>query len=55
METVERADAPGVPDGYVGVLGLLALMDGEQGRTESAEAWARQALAFARQHYQADS
>ena len=55
METVGRADAPGVPDGYVGVLGLLALMDGEQGRTESAEAWARQALSFARQHYQADS
>ena len=55
METVERPDAPGVPDGYVGILGLLALMDGEQGRTESAEAWARQALSFARQHYQADS
>ncbi len=54
-ETVGRPDAPGVPDGYVGVLGLLALMDGEQGRTESAEAWARQALSFARQHYQADS
>ena len=36
-------------------LGLLALVDGEHGRTESAEAWARQALAFARQHFQADS
>ena len=55
METVERPDAPGVPDGYAGTLGLLALMDGEQGRPENAEAWARQALSFARQHYQADS
>ncbi len=52
---VERPDAPDVPDGYVGCLGLLALVDAEQGRTESAEAWARQALSFARQHFQADS
>ena len=55
VQAVERPDAPGVPDGYVGSLGLLALVDAEQGRTESAEAWARQALAFARQHFQADS
>ena len=55
MQTVERPDAPDVPDGYVGTLGLLALLDGEQGRPETAEAWARQALAFARQHFQADS
>ena len=55
IQAVERPDAPGVPDGYVGILGLLALIDAEQGRTESAEAWARQALAFARQHFQADS
>ena len=55
MRTVERPDAPDVPDGYVGTLGLLALVDADQGRTESAEAWARQALAFARQHFQADS
>ena len=55
METVGRADAPDVPDGYVGSLGLLALVDAEQGRTESAEAWARQAFGFARQHFQADS
>ena len=48
-------DAPGVPDAYVGGLGLLALIDGEEGRTESAEAWARQSLAFARQNFQADS
>ena len=55
VQTVERPDAPGVPDAYVGGLGLLALIDGEEGRTESAEAWARQSLAFARQNFQADS
>ena len=44
VQTVERPDAPGVPDAYVGSLGLLALVDAEQGRTESAEAWARQAF-----------
>ena len=55
VQTVERPDAPDVPDGYVGGLGLLALVDAEQGRTESAEAWARQALTFARQHFQAQS
>ena len=54
-QAVERPDAPGVPDAYVGSLGLLALIDSEQGRTEGAEAWARQSLAFARQHFQADS
>ncbi len=55
MEAVERADAPDVPSGYVGSLGLLALLDAERGRTESAEAWARQAIAFAAQRFQADS
>ena len=55
VQAVERPDAPDVPDGYVGCLGLLALVDAEQGRTESAEAWARQAIGLARQHYQADS
>ena len=55
MQAVERPDAPDVPDGYVGSLGLLALIDAEQGRTESAEAWAHQALGFARQRFQADS
>ena len=54
-QAVARPDAPNVPDGYVGTLGLLALVDGEQGRAESAEGWARQALTFARQHFQADS
>ena len=55
LEAVERPDAPDVPDGYVGSLGLLALVDAEQGRTESAEAWARQAISFARERFQADS
>jgi LuxR family maltose regulon positive regulatory protein len=55
LQAVERPDAPEVPDGYVASLGLLALIDAEQGRTESAEAWARQAISFARQRYQADS
>ena len=55
VDAVERPDAPDVPDGYVGALGLLALIDAEQGRSESAEAWARQAIAFAHQRFQADS
>ena len=55
MQAVERPDAPDVPEGYVGNLGLLALLDAEQGRTESAEAWARQAIGFARRRFQADS
>ena len=55
VQVVERPDAPDVPDGYVASLGLLALVDAEQGRTESAEAWASQATSFARQRFQADS
>ena len=55
LQAVERPDAPDGPDGYAGSLGLLALVDAEQGRTESAEAWARQAIAFARTRFQADS
>jgi len=54
LQAVERPDAPDVPDGYVVSLGLLALIDAEQGRTESAEAWARQAISFARKRFQAD-
>ena len=54
-QAVERPDAPDLPDGYVAGLGLLALVDAEQGRTESAEAWARQAISFARKRFQADS
>ena len=37
LEAAERPDAPDVPDGYVGSLGLLALIDAEQGRSESAK------------------
>jgi LuxR family maltose regulon positive regulatory protein len=54
-EAVHRLDAPHVPDGYVAALGLLALIDAERGRPESAEAWAQQAIRFARQGFQADS
>ena len=54
LQAVERLDAPDVPDGYVGGLGLLALVDAEQGRAESAEGWARQAISYARQRFQAD-
>ena len=54
LQAVERPDAPDVPDGYVVGLGLLALIDAEQGRTESAEAWAREAVGFARKRFQAD-
>ena len=53
--SVERPDAPDVPDGYVASLGLLSLIDGERGRFESAEAWARQAISFAGTRFQADS
>jgi ATP/maltotriose-dependent transcriptional regulator MalT len=41
MEAVERPEAPDRPEGYVASLGLLSLVDAEQGRTEGAEAWAR--------------
>ena len=55
LEAAERPDAAGVPEGYVGSLGLLALIDAERGRNESAHAWAHQAISFARQRFQADS
>jgi LuxR family transcriptional regulator, maltose regulon positive regulatory protein len=55
VQAIERPDAPDVPDGYVGSLGLLALVDAEQGRNDSAERSARDALGFARKHFQADS
>ena len=55
MQAVERPDAPDVPDGFVGNLGVLALVDAEQGQDETAEAWARQAIGFARMRFQADS
>jgi LuxR family transcriptional regulator, maltose regulon positive regulatory protein len=54
VQAIDRPEAPEVPDGFVGGLGLLALVDAEQGRTDSAERTAREALGFARQHFQAD-
>ena len=53
LAAVERPDAPDVSDGYVVSLGLLALVDAEEGRSESAEAWARQAMSFAQERFQA--
>jgi len=55
LQAIERPDAPDRPEGYVVSLGLLALLDAEQGRTEGAEAWARQAISFARNRFHADS
>ena len=55
LDAAEHPDAPSVPEGYVGSLGLLALIDAERGRSEGAQAWARQAISFARQQFQADS
>ena len=54
-QAIERPDAPDSPNGFVVSLGLLALVDGERGRHESAERAAREAIGFARQHVQADS
>ena len=55
LEAAERPDAPSVPEGYVGSLGLLALIDAERGRTENAQAWAHLSINFARQRFQPDS
>ena len=55
MHAVKRPEAPDRPEGYVASLGLLSLVDAEQGRTEGAEAWARQAISFAHHRFQADS
>jgi LuxR family maltose regulon positive regulatory protein len=55
VQAIERPDAPDRPEGYVVSLGLLALLDAEQGRTEAAEAWASQAITFARTSFHADS
>ena len=55
VEAIERPDAPDVPDGYVASLGLLALIDAEQGRNDGAERSAREAIAFAREHFQGES
>ncbi len=55
LQVVEHPDAPNATHGYAGMLGLLALLDAEQGRTEGAEGWARQAIDFARQAFQTHS
>jgi len=55
MQAVERPEAPDRPEGYIASLGLLSLVDAEQGRTEDAEASARQAISFADQRFQANS
>jgi LuxR family transcriptional regulator, maltose regulon positive regulatory protein len=55
LAAVERPDAPDATNGYLVALGLLALIDAERGRGESAEAWARQAIGFARQRFQANA
>jgi LuxR family maltose regulon positive regulatory protein len=54
LQAIERPDAPDSPNGLVVSLGLLALVDGEQGRHDSAERTAREAINFARHHFQAD-
>jgi LuxR family transcriptional regulator, maltose regulon positive regulatory protein len=55
LEAVEHPDAANRPLGYLAGLGLLALVDAELGRVESAEAWAREALTYARRRFQTDS
>ena len=55
MQAVERPEAPDRPEGYIASLGLLSLVDAEQGRTEGAEVFARQAISFADQRFQASS
>jgi LuxR family transcriptional regulator, maltose regulon positive regulatory protein len=55
LEAAERPDGPSVLEGYVVSLGLLALIDVERGRSESAQAWAHQAISFARQRFRGDS
>ena len=55
LQVVERPDVTNRPGGHVGSLGLLALVDAEQGRVESAEAWARQALSLARERFHANT
>ena len=54
-QAIERPDAPDSNNGFVGSLGLLALVDAEQGRNDAAERSAREAIGFAREHFEADS
>ena len=55
LQAVERPEAPDRPEGYIASLGLLALVDAEQGRVQSAQAWAAEAISFARKRFQTDS
>jgi LuxR family maltose regulon positive regulatory protein len=55
LQSIETPDAPDSPDGYVASLGLLALVAAEQGRNDSADRSAREAIGFAHQHFLADS
>jgi len=55
LAAVQRPDAPEFPNGYLLHLGLLAMVDAEQGRLETAQSWAREALNFARARYLADT
>ena len=55
MQAVERPDAPEVPDGYVASLGLLALVDAEQGRPESARGVGTSGDQFRATRFQTDS
>ncbi len=54
LHAVEQPDAPEDVDGYLASSGVLALVEVERGRMESAEAWARQAISLARQRFHAD-
>jgi len=54
LEAVQHPDAPSRPLGYLAGLGVLALVDAELDHFESAEAWAREALAYARHRFQSD-
>jgi LuxR family maltose regulon positive regulatory protein len=55
LAAVQRPDAPEFPNGYLLHLGLLAMVDAEQGRLETAQSRAREALNFARARYLADT
>ena len=54
LEAVERPEARERPGGYVAALGLLAAIDADDGRAAGAEAWARQAIAYADETGQGD-
>jgi DNA-binding CsgD family transcriptional regulator len=55
VQALERPDARDSSNGFVASLGLLALVDGEHRRHDTAERTAREAISFARQHFEADS